>query len=254
MIGAKEVVRMVINSKNKITPLDVGESNSNFRYSINYNLSRITEIMIERIELPYSFYAINSNNNVLKFNNNASSITVTPGNYNIATLSAELSSKIQVIFGGTPSVTFNTTTLKLSIAGLPGGTIIDSSASVPSSTLSTLLGFRVSSTAGTSATADSVLNISGPNYILISSAFLTRFIQHKVMYSDSTYQDVFWAIPVNTSSGNVIFESPLIPIRLNRQLEIKTTDIIDIQLYDDDYNLLDLNGADWSIQLVLKTE
>ncbi len=245
---SKERVRCVINSRNRLNPLT--EDSNDFTVSLNSSLSRITEIDIERVEIPYSFYAINSTNNVLTFNSGANSITITPGNYTATTLITELTTQLNIAFAGqSPAVTFSSLTYKLTISKSSAFNV-DSYTDIPTSTASYALGFHVSSATSTSITADSAINIAGPNYILISSEYLTSGIQHKTLFSDSTYQSVFWAVPVSCSPGDTIIENPLIPIRLNAQTTVLSTDVIDIQLYDDRYNLLDLNGLDWAMQLV----
>ncbi len=247
----KERVRAVCNSRTRLNPLT--ETSHNFTFSFNENLTRISEIQIERVEIPYSFYAINTTNNVLTFNSGANSITITPGNYTASTLITELTNKITASIGGSPIVTFSSSTYKLTITR--GSAFrVDSYIDIPASTASYNLGFRVSSASSSSVTADSAMNISGPNYILISSNYLTNGIQHKTMYSDSSYQNVFWAVPVNCSPGDTIIEETTIPIRLNSKISISSSDIIDIKLYDDRGALLNLNGLDWSIQFVFFIE
>ncbi len=248
----KERIRAVINSKNRLQPLT--ETSHNFTVSFNNATTRITEIVIERIEIPYSFYVINSTNNVLKFNNGVVTATLTPGNYTSTTIQTELKSKIDTAFGDTnTTVSFSSSTYKLTITRT-SAFIVDSMTSVPSSTAADILGFKVSTPSATSATASGVINISGPNYIIIRSTFLTKPIQHKMLYSNTSYQNNLWAVPLSASPGDIIFESPNMPIRLNYKFTIQTTDVIDIQLYDDSNNFLDLNGLDWAMQLIFITE
>ncbi len=252
MSSVKEKIRAVINSKNRRLPLS--EPSHNFTFTFNDNTTRITEIMIERIEIPYSFYAVNSSNNVLTFNNGAVVATLTPGNYTSSSIQAELKSKIDAAFGDTnTTISFSSSTYKLTITRTIAF-VVDSLSSVSTSTASNILGFRTSTTSATSATASGAINISGPNYIIIRSTFLTRPIQHRMLYSDSTYQTNFWPVPLSGSPGDVIFEAPNMPIKLNYKFSISSSDVIDIQLYDDENNFLDLNGLDWSMQLIFITE
>lgn len=252
MSRLKERIRSVINSKNRLNPST--EPSHNFTFSFNNTSIRIAEIMIERVEIPFSFYIINTTNNVLTFNSGANSITLTPGNYTGPTLITELTTKLTAAFAGqSPVVTFSNSTYKLTISKTAAFNV-DSKIDVPASTASYILGFYTSTVSATSVTASGALNISGPNYILITSTFLTRPIQHKMLYSDSSYSTGFWAVPVSTSPGDTIIEMPNMPIKLNSKTTIRPSDIIDIQLYDDSGNFLDLNGLDWSMQLILLTE
>jgi len=250
--GVKERVRCVINSRNRLNPLT--ETSDNFTVTLNSSLTRIADIEIERVEIPYSFYTINSSNNVLTFNSGANSITITPGNYTANNLITEMKTQLNVTFAGqNPNVTFSPITYKLTITKTAAFTV-DSSSSVPTSTASYVLGFRVSSASSTSVTADSVLNISGPNYILISSKYLTNGIYHKTLFSNASYQSVFWAVPVNCSPGSTIIESPSMPIHLNSKVSLSPADVIDFQLTDDTNNPISLNGLDWAMQMIFIIE
>lgn len=254
MSSTKERSNAVINSKTRLSPLS--STTSNFTYSFYRRYSRITEIVIRSIQLPFGFYAVNSTNNVLKFNSNAISVTVTPGNYNTSTLAIELKSKIDTAFGDTnTTITFSTTTYKLTIARTTPF-VVDAEVDVPSSTFAKLIGFYVSSTSGNSATGDGVINISGPNYIVVESAFLTKAIQHRTNYSSSLYSNVLATVPVVVSPGDIITldNQLLLPVRLNYKFNIETTDIIDIVLKDDVGNILDLNKADIAIHLTFISE
>ncbi len=249
-MSVKEYIRAIVNSRNRLNPLT--ETSHNFTISFNSGATRISEIMVERVEIPYSFYAINSSNNVLTFNSGANSITLTPGNYTATTLINELNTKLGVAFAGqAPAATFSSATLKLTITKT-SAFVIDSYKDVPASTASYALGFHNSTASGTTATASSAMNISGPNYILVTSTYLTKPLQHKTMFSSATYSNVFWAVPVNVSFGDMILDTPKLPVKFGKNA-ISSSDIIDIQLYDDQKNPLNLNGLDWSLQLILIT-
>jgi hypothetical protein len=206
------------------------------------------------VQIPFSFYTINSYNNILKFNGGVDSITITPGNYTTGSLAAELQSRLSVAFPGeSPAVTYSNRTFKLTITKT-SAFIVDAAVNVPSSTAATMLGFKTSSTTGTAATGDSALNISGSNYILIKSDYLTKPIHHKTLYVNDDYQSVLFAAPVNTSPGDIITHEPELPIRFSYKISIADGDIFDLALYDDNGNVLDLNGLDWSMQLIFVTE
>lgn len=248
----KEHIRCCINSRDRLNPLT--ETSSDFTFSFNDKVTRIVDIYVDSVQIPYSFYAINSNNNVLTFNNGVNSITITPGNYTATTLSTEIETRMAVVFAGqSPNVTFSNITFKLTISK-SAPFIVDAYDDVPASTAATLLGFKESSASGTSVTGDSAINLAGPNYLLIKSSFLTKAIHHKTLYKDNSYQEVLFMAPVNVSPGDVISLEPELPIRLSHKIEIDTTDIIDVSIYDEFDNLLDLNGLDWAMQLILMTE
>jgi hypothetical protein len=249
----KETIQAFVNSAYRLNP--GSETSTNFTYSFNENVTRITQISIEFIEIPYTFYSINSLNDRLVFNNNpASFITVTHGNYNTATLANELVTKIIAQFGGTCTVTFSPTTFKMTITrGVAFN--LNSTDTQVTSTLAPLLGFKVT-TVGitTTVTSDSVVNIAGPNYLYVQSMFFSKFIQHKILSVDNSYKNAMVFVPVIASPGDAIIYSPKIPIRLSYKASVLTTDIIDFAIYDENDNLMNLNGLDWAMHLTFLTE
>lgn len=254
MSSTKERANAIINSKTRINPTST--TSSNFTFSFSKKFSRITNIIVKSIQIPFSFYVINSLNNVLKFNSNAVSVTIEPGNYNTSSLAIELKTKIDAAFGdSSTTVTFSTTTYKITIAR-SAPFVIDAAATVPTSTLAPLIGFTVSSTSAMSATSNNVINLSGPNYIIVESAYLTKAVQHRTNYTSSIYNNALAIIPLLVSPGDTISldDQLLLPTRLNYKFDILTTDIVDIVLKDDDGNILNLNGSDIAIQLVFITE
>lgn len=250
----KERCNVVISSTTRLNP---GTStSSNFTFKLNRNISRIREIGIKSLQLPYTFYYINALNNVLSLNANALTVTITPGNYSTATLAIELKTQLDAAFGdATTVVTFSSTTYKLSITR---GTAfsIDSVASFAVSTFASVIGFNVDSATSTTITGDGVINISGPNYVVIESAFFTKAVQNKVTYSSNLYDNALAVIPLLVGPGDIISmgEQPFIQVRFNYKFNITTTDVIDIKIKDDKGNILNLNGADFAMQLVLVTE
>lgn len=247
----KEFVPFVINSKDRLNPST--EPLGNFTYSINTTVSRITELVLSSVQIPYTFYVINDNTNTLTLNAGANVVTLPNGNYTISNIITELITQIDAVIGGNTTVTYNNSTMKFTI-GNDSAFIVDSEEDQATSTLSTLIGFRVSSASSTSNTADSVANISGPNYIYIKSDFLTKNIHNKVTYIDNSYQDALAIIPVDVNAGSIIITEPNIPLRIGTKITIEPTDIIDICLVDEANNILDPNGVDWSFQLILTTE
>jgi hypothetical protein len=251
----REKIHVIVDSKNRLDP--VTETATNFTISFNNSIpvERIVEIEIESVQIPYSFYAINSNNNVLSIDGGTGvlDVTIAEGNYTASSLITELENEISTQAGQNVTITFSTQTYKYTFS--TGGSFdILSIEDNTNSTLAPLIGFNTTTTIGASTTADSAINISGPNYLIIESEFLTKYVQNRVLYSDISYSNVFWSIPLQVSPGDVLINTPGFSARLNRKISISQDDIIDFQLKDDNKNLIDLNGLEWSIQLKLYTE
>jgi len=249
MPQTKERIRVVVNSNNRVSG-----TASNFVYHFNATMSRVTEIILEAAQIPFSYYTVNSTNNVLRFNNDADGIVIEPGNYTASSLRAELQTKIDAAFAGQNSaVSYSPITSKLTIyKDVPF--VLDAVDGNPNSTAAHMLGFQVDSVSGTSATGDSVINLSGTNYLLMASDYLMKGVHHQTVYSNASYQNVLTTVPVNVSPGDLITFEPELPIRLSSKTTMPVGDDIDFKLLDENCNEIDLNGLYWSAQFLFITE
>jgi hypothetical protein len=244
---SQKYIRGVINSSQRLIASDLS---TNFTFSFNQGVERVSQIIIERVEIPFSYFVITSNNNILTLNNGAISITIPVGNYTSASICTELDALLLAQFpSANPNVEFSNQTFRLSIT-MSQPFIVDSITSNPASTVSVMLGFSITTPSSTTATGSSALNISGPNYIIISSTYFSNFIDTSMLFSNNLYSNAIYAVPVEVSPGDLIIEHPNYPIQLSTKYPILNTDIIDIQLYDDSGNLLNLNGLDWALQVI----
>jgi hypothetical protein len=248
MVLTKERVQAVVNSSARLNPLT--ETTGDFTWSFNNDVTRVSDILIKAVQIPYSFYSINSSNNYILIN--ATTITITSGNYTATSLIPELISKIDTALGGTTTITYSTQTLKFTINHSANIQITNNGAGT--SPLAALLGYSTTTAAATSHTATQAANISGPNYIRVVSEFLTKPIHHKTLYANDTLATTLLVVPVHAGYGDIITTEPEIPVRLSYKLAIKSTDIIDFTLKDEFNNTVDLNGLNWSMQIVFLTE
>lgn len=246
----KENVELHVNSSKRV---GVGETSSNFTYTINKNITRIQEIVVDNIQIPFTFYTINSLNNVLKFfiSPTTYTATITPGNYTLPYLITELQTQINAALGQSPTIIYSQTTMKLTISLPTTAAILLSKASTPTSTLAPLLGFSVDSALSLTLVADSCPNISGPDYIFVKSVALTETVHNEMLFVNNNLESVLCAVPVNTTFGGILNYNPDHIMKLSYKFSILTTDTLDFSLIDIDGNVLDLNGSEWSMQLSL---
>ena len=247
----KETISSVINSSRRLNASTFTETSSNFTYSFNESIERIDQMIFTSVQVPYTFFIWNSSNNVLTFNNGTTVATIPPGSYNMSTFISVLKTAIDTAFGDASTiVTYNINTFKLTISR---GTafIIDSVTARPASTAATSLGFSVSTANSVTATGQNAANISGPNYILIESAYLAKARQHKTIYADNSYRDVILVLPVDVSYGDIITLTGKIPVTVtySYKLNITSTDKIDIKITDENHNVISLNGSDVSFHI-----
>jgi hypothetical protein len=169
--------------------------------------------------------------------------TLTPGNYTVSEMTSAVTALISGGIGLT--CTYNSKTAKISIsAGGGSPTFI-----IYTGGLGDVLGFTSTVTSVFDvATANSVLNLSGTNSIFIRSKLITDKRESKA-YVDTKTNNSIGRIPVDVSPNNILTYSPPSPQTLymgGKNINLST---IDLSIYDEDGNLLNLNGSNWSIGL-----
>lgn len=269
MPETRERVQVVINSARRLNPLT--ETSTNFTYRINKSFTRISEIVIQSIMFPFSYYVINSSNNQLVVTRGTTkTITIPSGNYNATTMISVLNIALNNVtdpvtgftyngFAGENfTVTFSSVYLKFTISNTSSFSIISANTN-PASTMAYNLGFQIDANSilqsgSQVAQADSCVNLAGPKYIRIESKYLTAPTQHKALYADNSYSESLFILPTNASNGSFITTDIQIPIRLTRKITISNTDTIDFKVVDENDVVIDLNGLDWAMYLVMVTE
>lgn len=197
-------------------------------------------------QLPVSFYTINYTNNTLSFtfSGNTYVIAITRGNYNSNSLITEL--KNQFLLVGF--------TMAIETSRITGVMTFTSSNAIPftfggTSTLFSILGFVAGnnySSVSSKLTAPFPLNLLGIKRLQInSSALATSTFDSTTMGLSSNMA----SIPVNVASFGLIDyvnTSNAYPI-----LTAKNVTYIDIQIVDENSNLINFNGIDWTITIQL---
>lgn len=200
---------------------------------------------LDKIIIPYSFYSISnerSNNTVVLTSHPSGgpdTLTLTDGNYTIASLKTELETKLQAIDANF-SVSYSSTKSKITITNSSGNFVIN----FDSSTANKILGFPSSgsSTAAASYTAPYTFSINDMDYIYLCSNILNH------SYLNSKYSDVVCVIPITEGIDNNIIYIP------NGHEIIMCYDGfnyngIHFEFRDSDYKILTLNNDNWMMEL-----
>ncbi len=252
-------VKVLIDSRyrNDPTPLNV----SNFTYSLNRAIGRVSSVYVESAQIPFTYYAVdyNSQNLIIIYSGVPYVATVTRGNYNSGTILAAVKQALDsMLIGGiTWTVTFDPSTVKMTISMSGGVGVFSIVTEGDLTSIGPLLGFTVDAGPAAALTSNSVLDLSGPRYLVIKSQLIGENRAYptavSVLYSAAVSPDaIIHTVPVNTNPGGVILD--LVPEPRNNILGFKTTyqNNIDFRLEDDRGNLLDLNGGQWSMQLTFE--
>ena len=207
------------------------------------------QIQIQNAQIPYSFYNINVYNNILKVSVDGLptiyTITLTRGNYNANTLITELST--QLISAGLTGITITISSItgKLTFTKSSGSLTIRYNGS----TLMKVLGFL------TTQDYTSVAQVLIPPYPLNLLGILKiKIASFDLVTNNYDSQvggslNILATIPIEAGNFGLILYDNVANIQ--NILKIPLLDGFDLKLYGDDGNLINFNGVDWSITLVM---
>jgi len=239
---------VVLNSANATKKYN-STQNSNLEFSFIGLLKQDddivrTEISILNAQIPISFYILNSYNNKLYFTYGGvgKSITITYGNYNANDFIIQLTNQFSVA-GCAISSTINRNTGVLTFTAPSSIQFL-----YANSTIASIIGLGTSnSTLGTSVLMPYPLNLLGVKKLSIKSSSLSVNA-----YTSKTlsFTDTICTIPCDQPYFNMI--SYINANDLNKNiLRAPYVDGIDIQITDELDNLIDFNGQDWTITIVI---
>jgi len=237
--------QVFINSKNRTSG-----SSSDFKVRLSQSIQNIQSISIKSLEIPFSWYTVNESNNQLCFVSFADqskpidfTVTISPGNYSADELQIELETKMNEILAGF-TVSYSDNKLKYTITH-PSFFIIK----YTESTCKLLIGLGLSdSTINTSWTSENVIQLTGTNHLFLESKTLCS--SRPLAHSDEFRRPIFVKVSVQENPGSIL-------TRLSKDDDVHCYDSqysiqeLDFRLVDDQYHKIDLNGLDWSIELLV---
>jgi hypothetical protein len=242
MNQTKNVCNLYLNSKQALTKINGSTSNCIF----DFNNLPIDDgdiyVSVQTAQIPCTFYNIAGINNILVYSVGGGPliyITIPPSNYNVNTLQAYLQS---VMTGFT--ITYNTASNKY--------TFVHSSQNFIFRELSTcfeLLGFidnQSYSSAALSLSSSISVNFFTIRNILIECSNLITV--NKTSDVNDSNQSILTSIPITVSQGSVLSYSNVFGLS-DRIASVKNFASLQIRLLDQDLDLLDLNGCEWTITL-----
>lgn len=200
--------------------------------SIIYNTIRIIHA-----EIPYSFYIVNQYNN--KLNLSTGNIVIPNGNYNANTFMVAIKSLLPVGM----DITFNTTNGKFTFTYNSEFQIYNTS------TCYKLIGLNkanYSSTSGTLVCVNPANFLGSKNiYIKAKNIILENFNTTTKDYS--TLSSIALSVP---PFGIVMYDNSSASKNLIKNSQL---DYLNIEICDEDNNLVDFNGIEWTITLEIET-
>jgi hypothetical protein len=207
-----------------------------------------TRISVLHAQFPFTFYAINSNNNVIKYQIGTGTIYtsyIPYGNYNVTTLITALNYAFSL-----NNVIFNMTFSQIT------GLITFSSSSLftffqTDNSILPVLGFLNNNYTSVSNSLTGIypLNVLGPlNFQIYSNQLITKNY-NSVQGGQST---LLATIPIAVASWGLITYDNNTNIR--NVLYNEVINNIDIQIFDNYGYLVNFNNSDWEITLILEID
>ena len=200
-------------------------------------------LSVQYANIPYSFYNINSTNNVLNYTLNSVNytITITSGNYNIT----QLISSLKLLLAGF-TISYNSITNKITFSHATYNFSF-----LASSTCHEILGFVKNTTY-----VSSNLSLISKNCVSLIPIKCINIVSNLLTYninkSNPNNQSILCCIPVITQPNSIIEYKNNNNFRSN--LFINQISDIKIKLTDQNNNALDLNGLDFFITIQLDIE
>lgn len=232
-----------LNSKNAI------KNNSTFLSNVIFNTQGlITDdddiieryITIQNAQIPFSFYNINIYNDIIKIEINSIiyTLVITRGNYNANTLIEEIQIQLSNNLINDLKLTISETTGLITMTKITGEfTILFNG-----STMYNILGFFDN----IDYTSSSGILIC-PHPLNLLGTLRLRICSHEISTDNLDYS--LLSIPIDVGNFGLIQYTNISGIKL--KLNNINLDIIDIIIIDDDDNLINFNGINWTMTLLI---
>ena len=247
---------MVLNSKFRTAD---SNSSSDFTISIGQSIS-IKQMVIQSVTLPNTVYNINSNNNVGFLNLiglGTYVILVPEGQYNLADFLTTLTSLLTAVDIGS-SVVQNPLTLKLDFSFSYPAQFSTQSNSPLSKVLGTYINWGTTplyypATPANTFSANGFTDLSGTRNFYICSRTLGQGT-NSILQSGANLP-LLLNLQNTAGFGDINYwQNNETRLSLKSYKQYQNAQFIDIQVRDIDGNIVDLNGAEWGMTMLIYYE
>lgn len=248
-----DVIEIYLNSK-------TANKQNNSTSSCTFNLPNIevrqdekAYVNVKQAVIPFSWYNVNETNNILNMliGIHSYSISIPFGNYNINQLISYLSSQFLNFPGNDKGLTiaYSIQTNKLTFTHIHHTLQL-----LATSTCFELLGFNENTqynATNTSGTIYVLTSVNGINLFVVRQVYIAsdNFILNNVNASNPNDSNILASVSVTGNPNSVIQYENTTTRHLIHHLNNITN--LQIKLLDQDSDLLNLNGVNWSVTLEL---
>jgi hypothetical protein len=238
-----EIKNVIIDSRLR----DSGNE-SNFSYTLKWPIADPLSYAVESVQLYNTSYTINNYNNKLYWTDStptAHTTTLTNGNYTASSLATHVTTLMNAdnTGGGTYTVTTDISTGKITIANSSSNFSLTFGTNT-SNSVATALGFANANKTGSSSyTGEKIVKLNTKYYVIYGD------IGSQNSYSANELVNVLAYVPNSVNFGDMInYQSELAKSFKLTEKEISRMKIF---VKDDTGNIVDLNGVDWSMNIIV---
>jgi hypothetical protein len=246
------VFDLVINSEDRENYL--GTTSTVFTVNLQNPINqKIVGYGLKSAIIPKTNYNIPAIRNTFTFNNSisTSTITITPGNYTMTELLAEIQTQLNALGFDTYTVTYNSISGKVTFQSTLAAFTINPTLSTQQGSILYKLGFvpGIAYTGGT-VTAPNVADISGIKSAFIKIKQLTQYMRN------TTNSMLNFKVDLSCQFGSIVYFAD--EGRYHQYFNVSTVNLSNIGYLEvslvDEYGVpLELNGRDWSFVLQFVT-
>ena len=230
-----------VNSKDRTSD---SNGSTDFQIILSQALE-FDEIQLNTLQMPYTYYNINSLTNllVIEWNSVQHNLTLTNGSYTLSELQTELNSQVQTINSNISVTLDNNTwmfTFNFSSATPNTGQLL-----LSKSTINRLIGFP--STTDTSLSGSITSTI--PALTLDQSFIFISINEIGTNVLSSTLNNKYsFYVPVSVNAGDMLLYTSNLDLDNKFKVSTSTKYIsFRVRVYDTFGNILNINNSDWSM-------
>ena len=225
-----------------------GDENS-FNYTLKWSVLNAETVSLESVQLYHTQYTINNNNNKLYWTDSAAAAhvsTLTNGNYTATALAAHLTTIMNTddtSAGDTYTVSFSPLTSKITFYNDTSNFSLTFGTNTSGSVAYTI-GFADSNKTGSASyVAEDVVRLNPKYYLIYCDAIPVN------TYKADESNTIIAILPVSVNYGDMVDYSS----QLAKTFKINNRQVANMrfEVKDDRGNVADLNGVDWSMNLVV---
>lgn len=241
-----DIKNVIIDSRLR----DSGTENS-FSYTLRWPIADPISYAVESVQLYNTSYTINNYNNKLYWTDStptAHTTTLTNGNYTASSLATHVETLMDSANtgGGKFTVTADTSTGKITISNNTSNFSLTFGTNT-SNSVATALGFaNTNKTGAQSYTGEKIVKLNTKYYVIYGD------VGSQNSYSANELVNVLAYVPNSVNFGDMInFQS-----ELAKSFKVAEKEISRMKIYvkDDMGNVVDLNGVDWSMNIIVSVK